>query len=106
MTVSKPSPRFLPTLTEVVRPGHLALDEKLAPVEAPAPATVRPPMEIQNSRALFALQQELSSALQGQLHALLNAQIEQLLPQLHERIDAAVQEAVAQAIVARISAAD
>ena len=43
MTVSKPSPRFLPTLTEVVRPGHLALDEKLAPVEAPAPATVRPP---------------------------------------------------------------
>jgi len=106
MTVSKPSSRYLPTLTEVVRPGNVVVEEKLAPVEATASDMDRPPMAIQNSRALFALQQELSHALQVQLHALLNAQVEQLLPQLHERIDAAVQEAVAKAIVARIVAAD
>lgn len=106
MTVSKPVSRFLPTLTEVVRPGRFTLDEKPVPAEAMAPTMDRPTTSIHNSRALFALQQELSHALQVQLHALLNAQVEQLLPQLHESIDAAVQEAVAKAIVARIAASD
>jgi len=106
MTFPKPRSRFLPTLTEVVRPGNLAFDEAQAPVDVKAPVKDSPPTAAQNSRALFALQQELSHALQAQLHAMLNAQIQQILPQLHESIDAAVQEAVANAIVARIAAAD
>jgi hypothetical protein len=106
MTSPKPRSRFLPTLTEVVRPGGLASDETQAPAEVKVPAMVPPSAAAQNSRALFALQQELSHALQAQLHAMLNAQIQQIVPQLHESIDAAVQEAVAKAIVARIAAAD
>lgn len=100
MTLPKTRSRFLPTLTEVVRPGSLSRDDVRVPVVNPATTTA------QNSRALFALQQELSHALQEQLHTLLNAQIQQMLPQLHESIDAAVQEAVAKAIVARVAASD
>jgi hypothetical protein len=89
-----------------VRPGSLSFNEAQAPVEEKAPLRDPQPTAAQNSRALFALQQELSHALQAQLHAMLNAQIQQILPQLHESIDAAVHEAVANAIVARVAAAD
>lgn len=99
MTSLKPRSRFLPTLTEIVHPAGMAPGVAQAHVANPSPATAY------DSRALFALQQELSHALQMQLHAMLDAQLQQIIPQLHSGIDAAVQEAVAKAIVARIAAA-
>ncbi len=106
MTSPKPRSRFLPTLTEVVRPGGIAPDPVHVPAVAKVPGEDPPAAVTHNSRALFALQQEVSHALQIQLHAMLNAHIQQILPQLHESIDAAVQDAVTKAIVARVAAVE
>ncbi|MDE2416215.1 MAG: hypothetical protein KGN32_00265 [Burkholderiales bacterium] len=100
MTSPKPRSRFLPTLTEVVHPGSIVPGVVQTQVANPPPAAVY------DSRALFALQQELAHALQIQLRVMLDAQLQQLLPQLHAGIDTAVHEAVAKAIVARIAATD
>jgi hypothetical protein len=88
MTLQKPKSRFLPTLTEVVRPGDALAAANVLPEDVPASAAG----EIQR-----ALAPEVEADLRERLHAALDAQILEMLPRMHDAIDAAVDAALANA---------
>ncbi len=122
---SRMPPRYLPTLTEVVDPGSLAV-AKTAPALAPATANHAPMAEVaQTPAAAFhvphptysaapvaaapdrqALAQQLIQLVRPQLEAelrnlaqeLFEAQFSALLPSLHLHIEEAVREAIEQAL--------
>lgn len=87
MTLQKTKSRFLPTLTEVVRPAEdTGVSES---VLESVPETLAP---------------EDAQALRERLHAELDAHILAMLPRMHEAIDAAVHAALANAQTRRNTA--
>lgn len=92
MRANKPLPRFVPTLTEVVHPG--------------AAAPVPPPPDPQElaERVLAVLQPRLEQRLRATMQRVLDASLHDERAQWQQELDAAVREAVAQAL--RASTAD
>lgn len=88
MTLQKPKSRFLPTLTEVVRPGDASAVTNVLP-EAASTTVVE--------EAQRALASDVEAELRERLHAALDAQILEMLPRMHEAIDAAIEVSLANA---------
>jgi hypothetical protein len=89
MLTSKPPIRFVPTLTEVVRPGV-------------APPTAVIDREALVEHVLQALKPGLEQQLRTELYALIEEQLCKALPQWHLDVEMAVNVAVAQALVERM----
>lgn len=89
MLTTKPPNRFVPTLTEVVRPG-------LAP---PTPAIDR---EVLVEQVLQALKPQLEQQLRAELYTLVEEQLCKALPQWQLDVETVVNAAVAQALAQRL----
>lgn len=85
MSSLKPPPRFVPTLTEVVRPG----------VVPPVTAVIDP--EHLTEQVLQAIKPRLEQQLRASLHAWVEEHMRRVAPQLQQDMEAAVKEAVTQA---------
>ncbi len=118
---SRTPPRFVPTLTEVVRAGGPAALAPAAASSAPAPSTPASsflaPSEAGASVAVSPLLQEqiaqrvmqrvdvaLERRLREAIEAVVLEQASALAPLLRERIEAAVRDTVAQAVAEEIDA--
>ena len=92
MTQQKPKSRFLPTLTEVVRPGDALAAANVLPEVVSTPVF---------DEAQRVLAPEAEAELRERLHATLDAQILEMLPRMHEAIDAAIEVALTNAYARR-----
>jgi hypothetical protein len=77
MTTAKPQPRYLPTLTDVVRPP----DRVAAPV-AISPATGTPPLA------------DLKAELRSTLQLIVQEQIQEFATVVEQKLDQAINEAL------------
>jgi hypothetical protein len=89
MLKTKPALRFIPTLTEVVRPGV-----------APLPAPINPEYLVE--QVLQAVRPRLEQQLRAALHALVEEQLRKASPQWQLDVENAVNAAVAQAVAQRM----
>lgn len=96
MRTVKPTSRFLPTLTEVVRPLSPSADDSSVPV--------RPPMEFDTDAMVDQVMQAVTPLVQAQLREMLSRVMETQLQEMTPRIEqdlasmvrAAVQGALAE----------
>lgn len=89
MLISKPLPRFVPTLTEVVRPG--------------AVRPVQPPIDRERlvEQVLQAVKPRLEQQLRQALVPLIDEHIRKASPQWRSDVEATVESAVAQLLAHR-----
>lgn len=89
MLTSKPLPRFVPTLTEVVRPG--------------AARTVQPSIDRERliEQVLQAVKPRLEQQLRQSLGPLIDEHIRKASPQWHSDIESTVESAVARLLAHR-----
>jgi hypothetical protein len=88
MVTTKPVLRFVPTLTEVVRPGAIP----------PTPLVDR---EALIEQVLQAVKPQLEQQMRAALHTLVEEQLRKTAPQWELDVQTAVKAAVAQALVQR-----
>ena len=95
-------PRFLPTLTEVVRPRQETAHSGASATESPANSTANAQpvsaLELSVSRIMLRLEAPLQARLKLAVGALIHGQIEQLMPMIQLEIEAAVREAVMEGV--------
>ncbi len=94
-------PRYLPTLTEVVRPGNSGafvpapVGER--PATSPVPAVV-PDRHALAQQLIRLVKPQLEAELRNIAQELFEAQFSALLPSLHLQIEEAVRDAIEQAL--------
>ncbi|MBI3532605.1 MAG: hypothetical protein HY068_09095 [Burkholderiales bacterium] len=107
-TPQKNLPRFLPTLTEVVRPGEAVglevASEEVASVPQQTPAGLMPAADELVERVMQRLAPTLETKLRAVVTSLVQEQISAMEPYLWQEVDQALRQTVAAAVVQELDA--
>ena len=112
---SKHPPRFLPTLTEVVQVGPVALDAAkpalgdavfATPLSPPMPEVTESnapsPVELNVSKILFRLEVPLQARLKLAVGEIIQGHVDALMPLIAQEIEAVVRETVREGVTAEL----
>jgi hypothetical protein len=103
-TPPKNLPRFLPTLTEVVRPGEAVASEEGTVLPQQTAASRMPAAEELVERVMQRLAPTLETKLRAVVTSLVQEQISALEPYLWQEVDQALRQTVATAVAQELDA--